>query len=153
MNRVIVNSNRKPIIEVPANNLLDLVDKDLWNIIVKYHTKCFTIGKQRKKYSGFRQVNCFDFNGNIKDYFLMWYRETGGIYCMDYIDHKKPKYLCGDNECVFVIHGIALLYKKNISPGNIIAFDTYLQNNLKDIKLVDRSLIPEPRMMGLFIAI
>lgn len=153
MSRAIVNSNRKLVIEIPTNNLLDLIDKDLWNIIINYHNKCFAIGRQRKKYPGFRQVNCFDFSGNIKDYFLMWYQDTGGIYCMDFIDHRKPKYLCGDNECVFVIHGIALLYKKNIRPGNIVVFDTYSQNNLEHIKLVDRSLVPEPRMMGLFILI
>lgn len=82
----------------------------------------------------------------------MWYRYSGGIYCMDYIYHRKPKYLCGENECVFVIYGIALEYNKNIGSGNIVAFDSYLENNLTEIKLVDRSLCPEPRMMGLFIS-
>lgn len=55
-----LSDNGKILIEFPANTILDLIDKDLWGIIIKYYHKDrkFAIGLFNKKYLGYRTFNC-----------------------------------------------------------------------------------------------
>lgn len=57
-----LSDNGKLLIEFPANTILDLIDKDLWNIIIKYYHKNrkFAIGLFNKEYLGYHSFNLND---------------------------------------------------------------------------------------------
>lgn len=82
----IVDSNNKTIYDYPSNTLLDKINIDLWNIILKDYMNCWPIamGKISETYPGFRLITNLDCeNKYFIESFDKFIRTYGGLYLFE----------------------------------------------------------------------
>ena len=92
----IVDSNNKTIYDYPSNTLLDKINIDLWNIILKDYMNCWPIavGKISGTYPGFRLITSLDCeNKYFMESFDKFIKNYGGLYLLEENKSYKDQYL------------------------------------------------------------
>lgn len=107
----IVDPNNKTIYDYPGNTLLEKINIDLWNIILKDYMNCWPIavGKISGIYPGFRLITNLDReNKYFMESFDKFIKIYGGLYLLEINRSNECQYLYTDSQlwfCPLLING------------------------------------------------